>query len=105
MDKKAQCTCASKPWNPLQPFAHLDDCPRSPSAEDRTHVADDSARAEFLAALDVFVHAALEVDRLWPNDGLCDEDYPEYLPSFDEFVSDLSEWGYQVRERAGKKRR
>ena len=43
------------------------------------------------AALSAFVASAYALQSAW-NEAAVGYDYPEYLPSFDEFVSDLIAW-------------
>lgn len=45
---------------------------------------------EFKKALAQFIAAAQKLDAAWPDDIVLG--YPEYLPSFDEFIGDMMEF-------------
>ena len=44
--------------------------------------------SKMLKAYKRFMHASAELSQVWDNDQVVD--YPKYLPSFDEFVYDIS---------------
>ena len=48
------------------------------------------SKAEWLEALKAYCDAAQRVSELWPDGNV--NDYPAYLPSFDEHVQDLRDF-------------
>lgn len=46
---------------------------------------------EFIEALEKFQQAALDLSRQWEDEEVTLENYPAYLPSFDEFAVEIRE--------------
>lgn len=71
--------------------------------KDNFKSASNQVLQNFKAKQKAFLKAAQELDKAWPKSGTDEADaaneaYPRNLPSFDEFVSDISDWVHSTRE-------
>lgn len=55
---------------------------------------------EFLKHLNAMIEAARKADQAWDGPSVS---YPEYLPSFDEFIQDLASWRDSVAKMLAPK--
>lgn len=50
----------------------------------------------FVKSLDAFIEAASNLANNWNHNSNVSENYPGYLPSFDEFYHDLLTWKEKI---------